>query len=165
MFHALGRRSSELPTRRPWRRCGLSTPMRSPPKICAPLNPQAFVLRARMIGLLRGSPNRLPDARHRARFTAGHGALAGVTVQPPVSPTRALRHQIRKEWPRLEVPVGLSDRSTTDRRPGLPRQVRTGPRIRGAPHQSPAATRQPGQQPSQPAVKAMHILQKSPCSF
>ena len=68
--------------------------MRSPPKICAPLNPQAFVLRARMIGLLRGSPNRLPDARRRARLTAGHGALAGDAVPPLEVLPCVSRHRI-----------------------------------------------------------------------
>ena len=68
--------------------------MRSPPKICAPLNLQAFVLRARMIGLLRGSSNRLPDARRRARLTAGRGALAEDEEQCRSIACTHLRRQI-----------------------------------------------------------------------
>ena len=100
-----------------------------------------------------GSLERLSDARRHARLTGGHGALADVTVQPPVSPPRALRCQIRKEWPRLEVPVGLSDRSTVGHRPVPPRRVSTGPPPRGEPHQPYATTCQPSQQQGQPQSK------------
>ena len=47
-----------------------------------------------MIGLLRGSPNRLPDARRRAWLIAGHGALAGDEEQRRSIARTHLRRQI-----------------------------------------------------------------------
>jgi len=119
----------------------------------APLSSRGPALHVRAFGFDRGSPERPPDDRRHVFLAAGNGGSPMSLCSRWEHPRTHLRRQIRKEWPRLEVPVGLSDRSTVGRRPVPPRRVSTGPPPCGEPHQPYAATCQPSQQQGQPQSK------------